>query len=326
MHKDNNSHKDTPTMRKLYLFVIIAILSIAFMPACSKMGGQKSAGSGYVAKVGSTIITEEDVKKELSTLAPHIQRIFAAPDGMERFVDELVKREVLYQEAKKEGLEGKPEYKKKVEDFKKLTLISLLLEKKVEDKAKVTEKDVKEYYETHKQDLATNTQIRASHILLKTEEEANAVRKQLNKGGDFAKIAKEKSLDSGSAKNGGDLGFFSRGQMVPEFERAAFSLNVGEVSNPVKTQFGYHIIKVTDKKQGPAAEFEKVKDALTQRVTAGRQKEVFDNYLNGLKKTYSIEIRKDAIANLGIPPKSEGTALKPDEGASQPEKQEPKGK
>jgi peptidyl-prolyl cis-trans isomerase C len=313
-------------MRKLYLFVVLSILSIAFMPACSKMGAQKSAGSGYVAKVGSTIITEADVKSELSTLAPHIQRIFAAPGGMERFVDELVKREVLYQQAKKEGLENKPEYKKKVEDFKKLSLISLLLEKEVEDKAKVTEKDVKDYYETHKQDLTTNAQVRASHILLKTEEEANAVRDQLNKGGDFAKIAKEKSLDTGSAKNGGDLGFFSRGQMVPEFEHAAFGLKVGEVSNPVKTQFGYHIIKVTDRKEGSVADFDKVKDALTQRVTTGKQKEVFDNYLNGLKKTYSIDIRKDAIAKLGGPPKSEDTAPKPGEGASEPVKQEPKGK
>jgi peptidyl-prolyl cis-trans isomerase C len=312
-------------MRKLYLFVVLSVLSIVFMAACSKMGSQKSAGgSGYVAKVGSTIITEQDVKSELGTLAPHIQRIFAAPGGMERFVDELVKREVLYQQAKKEGLENKPEYKKKVEDFSKLTLISLLLEKEVENKAKVTEKDVKDYYEAHKQDLTTNAQVRASHILLKTEEEANAVKDQLNKGGDFAKIAKEKSLDTGSAKNGGDLGFFSRGQMVPEFERAAFGLKVGEVSNPVKTQFGYHVIKVTEKKEGSLVDFDKVKDALTQRVTTGKQKEVFDDYLNGLKKSYSIDIRKDAIAKLEGTPKSEDTAPKPGKGASEPVKQEPK--
>ena len=312
-------------MKKIWFIILVCILPIAFMPACAKMGGKDSSGSGYVAKVGSSVITEEDVKKELGTLPPHIQRIFTGPEGTEKFVDELVKKEILYQEAKKKGLEGNQDYKKKVEDFKKYTLISLLLEKEIEDKAKVTEKDVKDYYEAHKENLATSSQIRASHILLKTEEEAKKVKEQLGKGGDFARIAKEKSLDTGSAKNGGDLGFFSRGQMVPEFERAAFSLNVGEVSSPVKTQFGYHIIKVTDKKQEPVAEFEKMKDPLTQKVTAEKQKEVFDSYLNSLKKTYSIEIRKEAIAKLGTPPKEE-TAPKPGEVPSQPEKTEQKGK
>ncbi len=312
-------------MKKIWCIILVCILPIVLMPACAKMGGKDSSGSGYVAKVGSSVITEEDVKKELGTLPPHIQRIFTGPEGMEKFVDELVKKEILYQEAKKKGLEDNQDYKKKVEDFKKYTLISLLLEKEIEDKAKVTEKEVRDYYDSHKDGLATNSQIRASHILLKTEEEAKKVKEQLGKGGDFARIAKEKSLDTGSAKNGGDLGFFSRGQMVPEFERAAFSLGVGEVSGPVKTQFGYHIIKVTDKKQEPIAEFEKVKDSLTQKLTAEKQKEVFDSYVNSLKKTYSIEIRKEAITKLGTPPK-EDTTPKPGELPSQQEKTEQKGK
>ena len=274
----------------------LLFVSAALLCSCTKQGEQKS--SAYIAKVGSEVITQEDVNRELKGLPPQIQNMFSGPDGAEKFADELVKREMLSQEAKKKGFENDAEYKKKVEEFKKLTLISLLLQKEVEEKAKVTDKDVKDYYEAHKAELTTNNQVRASHILVKNEEEAKKILEQVKKGADFAKIAKEKSVDAGSAKNGGDLGFFSRGQMVPEFENAAFALKQGEVGGPVKTQFGYHIIKVTGKKEGKIVEFEKVKDLLTQKVTAEKQKQVFDSYMNELKKSYKVEINKDALAKM----------------------------
>lgn len=88
--------------------------------------------------------------------------------------------------------------------------------------------------------------------------------------------------------------------MVPEFERAAASLKVGEISNPVKTSFGFHIIKVTDKKTGPVIEFDRVKDVIMQRLTAEKQKEAFDNYVAELKKNYKVEVNKDALAKLSM--------------------------
>jgi peptidyl-prolyl cis-trans isomerase C len=276
------------------------VMSMALFFACAKKGEQKISGTGgaYVAKVGSATITEEDVKKELKALPEQIQKMFEGPEGMQRFVDELVKKEVLYQEAKKKGLENSAEYKKKLEDFKKLTLISLLLQQEIEEKAKPSEKEVKDYYEAHKAELTSNSQIRASHILVKSEDEAKKILEQIKKGADFAKLAREKSIDTGSAQNGGDLGFFSKGQMVPEFEKAAISLKKGEVSGPVKTQYGYHIIKVTDKKEGKILEFDKIKEALTQKVTAEKQKELFDSYMNNLKNSYKPEINQEALAKI----------------------------
>lgn len=283
--------------RKLLLAGVIASV---FLIACSKDGGQKSV----VAKVGATAITQEDVSKEMNALPAQIQGMFQGPEGGSRFVDELVKKEILYQEAKKKGLENNPEYKKKVEDFRKLTLISTLLEKEIEDKAKVTDKDIKDYYDANKKNFMSNNEVRASHILVKSEEDAVKILDQIKKGGNFAKIAKASSLDAGSAKNGGDIGFFSRGQMVPEFERAAFSLKVGEVSGPVKTQYGFHIIKVTGRKEGNIVEFEKVRPVLTQRLTAEKQKQVFDTYVNELKNSYKVEINKEAISRMSPEPGS----------------------
>ena len=281
-------------MKRLILF--IAIMALVLPASCAKRGEQKSGVQ--VAKVGSEVITKDDVEKELKALPSQIQNMFQGPEGAGKFVDELVKREMLYQEAKKKGLDNTPEYKKKVDDFKKITLIGSLLEKEVEEKSKVTDNDIKTYYDAHKSELTMNNQIKASHILVKTEDEAKKISDQLKKGGDFAKLAKEKSIDPGSAKNGGDLGFFSKGQMVPEFEKIAFNLKVGQISEPVKTQFGYHIIKVTGRKEGQIVEFDKVKNLLTQRVTAEKQKEVFDSYMNSLKGSYKVDINKDAVSQL----------------------------
>jgi peptidyl-prolyl cis-trans isomerase C len=305
-------------MKRLVVLIAI-VVPFALMLSCAKKAEQKAV-SGYVAKVGSVTITQDDVEAELKALPEQIQKMFVGAEGMERFVDELVKKEILYQQAKKEGLEKNPEYQKKVEDFKRISLISLLLEKEIESKAKVTDADLKKYYEAHKAELTTGGQLRASHILVKSEGEANKILEQLKKGGDFAKIAKEESIDKNSAVRGGDLGFFARGQMVPAFENAAASLKVGEIVGPVKTQFGYHIIKLTGKKEGQLVEFDKVKDLLRQRATAEKQKELFDTYIEGLKKSYAVEKNKDAIAKLASAEQEKGaqTSEKGQAGATAP--------
>lgn len=302
---------------KRLLFLVVIMTSV-FLFSCAKKGEQKS---GYIAKVGSATITQEDFNNELKGLPPQIRQMFDGPEGAEKFIDELAKREMLYQEAKKQGLEKSPEYQKKLDDFKKITLISTLLEKEIEEKAKVSEKDVKDYYDSHKGEFVANGSIRASHILVKTEDEAKKIAEQIKKGGDFAKIAKAKSMDTGSAKNGGDLGTFSRGQMVPEFEKAAFALKAGETSNPVRTQYGYHIIKVTDRKEGQALEFDKVKGMLTQKLTAGKQKEVFDSYITNLKKTYKVDVNKEAVAKITAGGDKGKAGQQEDKSAVQGEKQ-----
>jgi peptidyl-prolyl cis-trans isomerase C len=163
-------------------------------------------------------------------------------------------------------------------------------------KAKVSDQEAKEYYEKHKEDFVTTSQIKASHILVKTEDEANKILARLKKGEKFEEIARKESIDKGSAKNGGDLGYFARGQMVPEFEKAASELKPGETSKPVKSNFGFHIIKVTDKKAGPVIEYDRIKDLISQKLSGERQKESFDKYVAELKKTYTVEIMKDALA------------------------------
>ncbi|MGE5299415.1 MAG: peptidylprolyl isomerase, partial [Acidobacteriota bacterium] len=239
-----------------------------------------------------------DFERELSSLPDYAKQMFEGESGKEKFLDEIIKKDILYQEALKKGIDKDPGFKSKLEEFRKLTLASMLLEKEIMTKGKPSDQDVKDYYNKHKEEFATTSQIRASHILVKTEDEANKVLARLKKGEKFEDIAKKESLDKGSAANGGDIGYFSRGQLVPEFERAAASLKVGELSAPVKTAYGYHIIKVTDKKAGPVLEFDRVKDIIAQRLSGEKQKAAFDSYIEGLRKNYKVEINKDALAQV----------------------------
>ena len=281
-------------MKRLAGFLVIIAFLLVFFSCAKKEGGK----GPYLAKVGNAVITQDDFEREFKSLPQFAQTLFQGTAGKERFLDELIKKEMLYQEALKKGLDKDPKYLAKVEDFKKLTLVSMLLEKEIEAKGKVTEQDAKNYYEQHRDDFAAVNQIRISHILVKTEDEADKILDRLRNGEDFAKLAREKSIDTRTAKNGGDLGYMSKGQMMPEIEAVAVRLKVGEVSNPVKTRAGYEIIKVTDKKFGKLIEFDKVKRVIMQRLAAEQQKEAFDSYVEQLKKSYKVEINKEALAKL----------------------------
>jgi peptidyl-prolyl cis-trans isomerase C len=275
--------------------VLILLFVFCMVFACAKKEEKKGA---YLAKIGDSVITQADFEREMKGLPEFVQKMFEGASGKESFLNELIKRELLYKEALKKGLDKDPEYVKKLEDFKKITLVGLLLQKEIEGKVKVSDQEVKDYYEKNKGKFAPVTQIRASHILVKTEEEAKQIEEKLKKGEDFAQLAKKYSIDTATAKNSGDLGYFSKGQMVPEFESAAMSLKPGQISEPVKTKFGYQIIKVTDKKMGQPVDFDKVKNLISQNLMAEKQKEVFDSYVEGLKKSFKVEINKEALSKL----------------------------
>jgi len=297
-------------------------LTAALISCSQKSAEQKGP---FLAKVGNATITQADYDKEFKTLPEYAQQLFSDEQGKEKFLNEIVNKEMLYQEALKKGLEKTPEFQKKLDDFKKITLVTELFEKEIMSKANTSDQELKDYYDKHKEEFTPTIQIKASHILVKTEDEAKKVLERIKKGEKFGDIAKAVSIDPGSAKNGGDLGFFSKGQMVPEFEKAAANLNVNDISVPVKTQFGYHIIKVTDKKKGAPIEFDKIRDMISQKLSGEKQKGAFEQYLTELKKNYKVEINKDALAKVSaMPAKKEAPPAAPGQPKKPVEEQQKK--
>ncbi|EMT46788.1 MULTISPECIES: peptidylprolyl isomerase [Anoxybacillus] len=178
------------------------------------------------------------------------------------------------------------------EAIRNMVKLDLLRQKAAMEDMKVTDEELKKYYDEYK------PKVKASHILVDDEKTAKEIKAKLEKGEDFAKLAKEYSKDTGSAQNGGDLGWFGPGKMVEEFEKAAYALNKGEISEPVKTQFGYHIIKVTDKEEKKS--FDEMKEQIEYEVKKSKlDASKVQSKLDQLMKDANVEIKdkslKDAL-------------------------------
>ncbi|MBI4844099.1 MAG: peptidylprolyl isomerase [Nitrospirae bacterium] len=280
--------------------LLITAALIILISGCSK-GNNASVDTSTVAKVGDVKISRDDYIKELKSLPEWARSRFQSDEDKDKFLDSIIEKEVLYAEAKKNRLEQDKEFAAKLEDFKKMNLITILLEKEIRDKVKIDDAEAKKYYDDNLEKYRKDAGVRASHILVETEKDGNFILAKLKNGDDFGKLARKFSKDEGSAQNGGDLGFFSRGSMVPEFEDAAFKLKPGEVSGLVKTQFGYHIIKVTDKSEGTQLDFEQAKDVIKRQLLSEKQRTAYQSYVNGLKTNAKIVKNTDVVSKIELP-------------------------
>ncbi|WHX67312.1 peptidylprolyl isomerase [Peribacillus frigoritolerans] len=175
-----------------------------------------------------------------------------------------------------------------MEALKKDIVVYLQTKKLVEPRITVTDDEISTYFEDNKDTFAQAEQVEASHILVEDEKTAKKVAKELAAGGDFAKLAAEYSTDTETADNGGSLGYFGKGDMVEEFENVAFDLDINKVSDPVKTEYGYHIIKVTGKKEAKKANLEDSKEVIKETLLSERLQEEYPVWLAEVKKDHDI--------------------------------------
>jgi len=191
---------------------------------------------------------------------------------------------VLAKEAEKAGIQNSEEVKERIAAAERQVVIREFLKQKTD--SAITDDKLKAAYQDQLKTMGDGKdEVHARHILVKTETEAKDIEKKLKKGADFETLAKEKSQDKASGAAGGDLGYFTADKMVPEFAKAAFALKKGEVSAPVKTDFGWHIIKVEDRRKSTPPTFDQEKDALRQDLGNKAVSEYVDNLMKGVKIT-----------------------------------------
>ncbi|HZZ42280.1 MAG TPA: peptidylprolyl isomerase [Tepidisphaeraceae bacterium] len=260
-----------------------------------------------VLTIGDEKITAKEFDDFISDLPPQVQAMAQGP-ARRMVADELVKVKLLAHEAEKRGLEKSPKFERQMVLMKDQLLAS---EVAADEQKSVDDAAVHKYYDDHKDEFE---QVKARHILVRSgvpastqpgakmvsddeaKAKAEAIRKRLVDGKeDFAKVAKAESDDKHSGEEGGSLGTFGHGQMVPEFEKAAFSLKPGEISPLVKTQFGYHIIQVEEKKTQP---FDEVKDELTQKLGPDKVEKLAAD----LKKNTKVEMNDAYFGPPGATP------------------------
>ena len=175
------------------------------------------------------------------------------------------------------------------ESIRKNLKLNLSIEKLMEPTISITDEEIAAYFAENKDDFDVSEQVKASHILVATLEEANEVIGKLNSGESFEDLAKEYSIDASNSSNGGDLGFFGKGAMVEPFENAAFSMDINEISEPVETSFGFHIIKVMDKKAAAEATLEGSKETITEVLKETKMTEAYQNWYTNVKDKYTVK-------------------------------------
>jgi peptidyl-prolyl cis-trans isomerase C len=225
-----------------------------------------------IARVDGTAITEEDLKIAMEELSPTLPREMDAAQRRSYAVEYLIDLKIVAAQAAKDKLADTPDFKKRLSQTSDRLLMEALLTREG-DKGS-TEDAMKKFYDETVKSLKPTVEVKARHILVEKEEEAKAAVERLKKGEDFAKLAGELSKDPGSGKEGGDLGWFEKERMVPEFAEAAFKLDKGGVSEIVKTQFGFHIIKVDDKRDKAPPPYDGVKEQLKKYMTQKAQQDL----------------------------------------------------
>ncbi|HYG89783.1 MAG TPA: peptidylprolyl isomerase [Azospirillum sp.] len=253
-------------------------------PATAQTTPHPAAGTDpVVARVNEQEVHLSDVMRLVSQLPPQVQQM---PLEMiyPALVDQVVNQKLISAAGYKDGLDKTPETKTELKQAEERIVQRAYIQKSVQ--ARITPQALDAKYKEYLKENPPQDEVKASHILVENETEAKDIIAQLKKGGDFAKLAKEKSKDKAAAEQGGDLGYFTQDTMVEPFAKAAFAMKAGEISKePVKTQFGWHVIKVEDKRQGTQPTLDEVKPQLEKDLS----KDIVTALVEDLRKDAKVE-------------------------------------
>lgn len=289
-------------MRRYLVIIGCLLLLVTFLPEKTW-----AENGDVIAKIGNKKITVSDLNRVISYYDSERQKaIEKHPQLKEQVLRQMVHGIVVSERAKKEGFDKRPDVKENLEFFLNNVLAYEYLQKEVAGKVTVSEDEMKTYYETNQDEFMTPEAVRARHILIRADrtaseedkKKAEDILKRIKAGEDFAKLASDLSDDPGSKPRGGDLGFFQRGRMVKPFEEAAFALKPGEVSGIVESPFGYHIIKVEEKKESALEPYDQVKENIHQKLLQDKRKSKVDEFIEKAMEDAKVEIYPELIPGI----------------------------
>ena len=267
-------------------------------PAAQSAAGE--AGGEVVATYQGHTLTSGRVAQEFERLPAPSRTYLAAPERKRQFVENLVVNDLLYAEGTQAGYDKDAEITRQVDDLRKRLIVQRVM-RKYQTPPTITDEQVKAQYDQNPI-LYSTAQVHASHILVKDEDTARQLLAEVKAHQEkFADLAREKSTDTVSAKKGGDLGTFGPGRMVPEFDKVAFALQPGEISDVVKTQYGYHIIMVAERKDGEPKPFDQVKEQIRAALRNKTIQDQVQGHLDELKKSADLKVDENALARITPP-------------------------
>ncbi len=242
-----------------------------------------------LAVVEGREITQQDVDALLGSLDPQRAMQFQSEEGKKTLVEELVNQELFFLKAKENNMEEDQEFQQELDKIKDNFLKQYAINKTIKD-AEVKPEEAEVFYENNKEQFQEPEKVACKHILMDDEEALAKVKSDIDAGNvSFEDAAKENSKCP-SKDQGGDLGAFPKGKMVPEFEEAAFNMDEGTISAPVKTQFGVHLIKVEEKTEASVKSFEEVKGQLMQNLLMQKQQALYTEKVKEYKEQFNVEM------------------------------------
>ena len=289
------------------------LLSAMVGAALPAIAADDAAGKAEAPSPDTVIATVngDDIRQgDLDTAQESLEAQFARlPEEQRRAaaLSALIELKLVATEAEKEKLDDAPDFQREMAFLRERALHNEFIEKKIA--GAITDQEVRARYDKEIAATPPANEVHARHILVKTKEEAEKIIGELDDGADFEKLAAQHTTDPSGKSSGGDLGYFGPGQMVPEFEKAAFALGVGEYTKePVQTQFGWHVIKVEDKRQKQPPAFDDVKDRIRQILLSEKYVET----VGGLREAAQVEVKdptlKKSVDAIDNPPEDNGEA------------------
>ncbi|MDR2616717.1 MAG: peptidylprolyl isomerase [Endomicrobium sp.] len=275
------------------ILLLTSVLCVGFsLSSCKK-------DSPVVIQVGNEKITDAKLNERLAATPTEYQKYASTAIGKKQFIDAILKETVVVEAAKKAGVEKREEYKnalsafeseqkKQLLDYKNGLLIESYI-KEIHEAVEPSDEEIQKYYDNNKALFDEPIAYTVRHILVSDLQSAQNAFDRLNNGESFEKVAKEVSQDSGSASNGGLIGPFKKGDLVPEFEEAVVNLKTNEMSGIVETPYGYHIVFKVSEKKLPAISFDQAKEGIRKTL----EKEKFDNWFNKQKENLNVKVNYD---------------------------------
>ncbi|MCK4385721.1 MAG: peptidyl-prolyl cis-trans isomerase [candidate division Zixibacteria bacterium] len=268
-----------------FLILLILFLFLGF-EGCKKKQIQKPEAD-VIARVNEGVLTERDLEMNI----PEAQRNFITPEQKINYVRRWIENEILYQEAKRKKIDEDETVKWRTDQVVRSTIIQAFLEKELEERVKVSEDEAKQYYQKNKNMFRwEEDEVRISHILVKNIAEAGLVTVRLQDGESFDMIASQMSLDGGTKERGGDMGYVPLSSLPPQFYKEITKLGIGGVSAPIRTDYGFDIVMVTDRKEkGSIKEYELVGEEVTNSLILTKKKKELGDLFEELKKEAKVE-------------------------------------
>ena len=253
--------------------------------ACERrsLGGGRDDDSPVLAEVNGKAMTQ----KEFNVFLPADYQDALTLDEKRDYLDRWITTQLLYDEVTRSGMEIPDELEAQMEAYRKGVIADLLVQRVIQEKAVVNDREVRDYYDEHAEEYVT--EYRVSHILVNSREDADAVKEQIGKRS-FTYLARKHSIDKHS-RYGGDLGYLSKGNMIPEFENIVFGMNVGDVSDVIESDFGYHILKVTEIRDARfKLSYDDVKQEIANNLMLQKREAVYDSLVTAIRSRADIRI------------------------------------